>query len=42
VLNKTGIKWDELKKEYYKKKSWYNYHLHKTKKYLRKDSSSLN
>jgi len=34
VLNETGTKWDESKDKYYKKKTWYEYHLNKSKAYL--------
>ncbi len=34
VLKKTGVEWDELKEKYYRKRSWYEYHLNKTKEYL--------
>lgn len=32
ILKEIGTQWDDDKKRYFKKKSWYNYHLSKTQK----------
>ena len=34
VIDEVGIEWNKLKQNYFKKKSWYEWHANKAKKYL--------